>query len=30
MESDSMRTLGTSYVLSPEQITQCATTAYGW
>lgn len=29
IESDSMRTLGTSYILSPEQITQCATTAYG-
>lgn len=29
IESDSMRTLGTSYVLSPEQITQCATKAYG-
>jgi len=29
IESDSMRTLGTSYVLSPEQITQCATKAQG-
>jgi len=29
IESDSMRTLGTSYILSPEQITQCATKAYG-
>eukprot|EP00349_Pseudokeronopsis_sp_Brazil_P007290 CAMPEP_0202955966 /NCGR_PEP_ID=MMETSP1396-20130829/505_1 /ASSEMBLY_ACC=CAM_ASM_000872 /TAXON_ID= /ORGANISM="Pseudokeronopsis sp., Strain Brazil" /LENGTH=329 /DNA_ID=CAMNT_0049672763 /DNA_START=42 /DNA_END=1031 /DNA_ORIENTATION=- len=29
IESDSMRTLGTSYVLSPEQITQCASAAYG-
>jgi len=29
IESDSMRTLGTSYVLSPEQITQCATKAAG-
>jgi len=29
IESDSMRTLGTSYTLSPEQITQCATGAYG-
>lgn len=29
IESDSMRTLGTSYVLSPEQITQCATKAHG-
>lgn len=29
IESDSMRTLGTSYVLSPEQITQCTTTSYG-
>lgn len=29
IESDSMRTLGTSYILSPEQITQCATAAFG-
>mmetsp|Transcript_18646 Transcript_18646/g.31416 ORF Transcript_18646/g.31416 Transcript_18646/m.31416 type:complete len:330 (+) Transcript_18646:57-1046(+) len=29
IESDSMRTLGTSYVLSPEQITQCDKTSYG-
>jgi len=29
IESDSMRTLGTSYVLSPEQITQCDTTSQG-
>lgn len=29
LESDSMRTLGTSYVLSAEQITQCADFAYG-
>jgi C1A family cysteine protease len=29
IESDSMRTLGTSYVLSPEQITQCDTTSSG-
>jgi C1A family cysteine protease len=29
LESDSMRTLGTSYLLSPEQITQCASLAYG-
>jgi len=29
IESDSMRTLGTSYLLSPEQITQCDTTSYG-
>jgi cathepsin F len=29
IESDSMRTLGTSYVLSPAQITQCDTTSYG-
>ena len=29
LESDAMRTLGASYVLSPEQITQCATKAYG-
>lgn len=29
LESDSMRTLGTSYLLSPEQITQCASAAYG-
>lgn len=29
IESDSMRTLGTSYVLSPEQITQCDSTSSG-
>lgn len=29
IESDSMRTLGTSYILSPEQIVQCDTTSYG-
>jgi C1A family cysteine protease len=29
LESDAMRSLGVSYVLSPEQITQCATKAYG-
>ena len=29
IESDSMRTLGTSYLLSPEQITQCDTTSSG-
>mmetsp|Transcript_14360 Transcript_14360/g.21521 ORF Transcript_14360/g.21521 Transcript_14360/m.21521 type:complete len:330 (-) Transcript_14360:229-1218(-) len=29
IESDSMRTLGTSYILSPEQITQCDKTSYG-
>jgi C1A family cysteine protease len=29
IESDSMRTLGTSYILSPEQITQCANVAQG-
>jgi len=29
IESDSMRTLGTSYLLSPEQITQCDNTSYG-
>jgi len=29
IESDSMRTLGTSYVLSPEQITQCDQTSLG-
>jgi len=29
IESDSMRTLKTSYILSPEQITQCDTTSYG-
>ena len=29
IESDSMRTLGTSYILSPEQITQCDTTSSG-
>jgi len=29
IESDSMRTLGTSYILSPEQITQCAHVAQG-
>jgi C1A family cysteine protease len=29
IESDAMRVLKTSYVLSPEQITQCDTTSYG-
>jgi C1A family cysteine protease len=29
IESDAMRTLGVTYVLSPEQITQCDTTSYG-
>jgi len=29
IESDSMRTLGTSYILSPEQIVQCDKTSYG-
>lgn len=29
IESDSMRTLGTSYILSPEQITQCDRTSAG-
>jgi len=29
IESDSMRTLGTSYILSPEQITQCDKTSAG-
>jgi len=29
IESDSMRTLGTSYVLSPEQIVQCDSTSSG-
>jgi len=29
IESDAMRTLKTTYVLSPEQITQCATKAQG-
>jgi len=29
IESDSMRTLGTSYILSPEQITQCDTRSSG-
>jgi C1A family cysteine protease len=29
IESDSMRTLSTTWILSPEQITQCATTCYG-
>ena len=29
IESDSMRTLTTSYILSPEQITQCDSTSYG-
>jgi C1A family cysteine protease len=29
IESDSMRVLGTSYLLSPEQITQCDSTSYG-
>ena len=29
IESDAMRTLGVSYVLSLEYITQCDTTSYG-
>jgi C1A family cysteine protease len=29
IESDSMRTLGTDYILSPEQVTQCAPIAQG-
>jgi C1A family cysteine protease len=29
IESDTMRTLATTYILSPEQITQCTTTCYG-
>jgi len=29
IESDAIRTLGVTYVLSPEQITQCDTTSYG-
>lgn len=29
IESDTMRTLSTSYILSPEQITQCDGTSYG-
>jgi C1A family cysteine protease len=29
IESDAMRTLGKTYVLSPQQITSCATKAYG-
>jgi len=29
IESDAMRTLGVSYVLSPQQITSCDTTSYG-
>jgi C1A family cysteine protease len=29
IESDTMRTLGKTYLLSPEQITQCDTTSYG-
>jgi len=29
IESDAMRTLGKTWVLSPEQITQCDTTSYG-
>ncbi len=29
IESDAMRTLGKSWVLSPEQITQCTTTCFG-
>jgi len=29
IESDAMRTLGVSYILSPEQITQCDTTSSG-
>jgi len=29
IESDTIRSLSTTYILSPEQITQCATKAYG-
>lgn len=29
IESDSIRTLGVTYILSPEQITQCDSTSYG-
>ncbi len=29
IESDTIRTLGVSYILSPEQITQCDTTSHG-
>lgn len=29
IESDAMRTLGKTWTLSPEQITQCATSCYG-
>jgi C1A family cysteine protease len=29
LESDSMRLLGTDYILSPEQVTQCTTGAFG-
>lgn len=29
IESDAMRTLGVTYILSPEQITQCDTGSYG-
>jgi len=29
IESDAMRSLKTSYILSPEQITQCDTSSYG-
>lgn len=29
IESDAMRTLGTTYILSPEQIVQCDSNAYG-
>jgi len=29
IESDAIRTLGVTYLLSPEQITQCDTTSYG-
>jgi len=29
IESDAIRTLGTSWILSPEQITQCDSTSYG-
>lgn len=29
IESDAIRTLGVTYVLSPEQITQCDKTSYG-
>jgi C1A family cysteine protease len=29
IESDAIRTLGTTYILSPEQIVQCDSTSYG-